>query len=149
MASNVPATYATCESRIREVSSVLQEAAEALMSRVNLSACQELRLTDAIPHTDSPGVYLIFDQDQELLYIGKAERPLGLEVWSKFKRGDGDRVVWATGGPDQDQPEFIATIAIDHEHRYLAPALEGLLIRTLQPRQNSMGSGMPPTAVCR
>lgn len=107
------------------------------LNGLKLSKLEPLNWKKAIPQTDEPGVYLIFDRDQNLIYVGKAERPLGFEVWSKFIRGeDDDQLLWKDGPRMQSQPATIATIAIPPTHSYLAPALEGLLIRELHPELN-------------
>jgi len=130
-----PITYEECVAELTPAVSKMAAAIER--GEWALSARLPLNWIQSIPNSDSPGVYLIFNASGELIYVGKAERPLGLEVWRYLQRGDGDEDVrWK--GPDMgsDHPRFIATIRIPDEDCYLAPALEGLLIETLHPKLN-------------
>lgn len=102
-----------------------------------LSEPQPINWQKGIHGTDSPGVYLIFDTEDRLIYVGKAEQPLGKEVWSKFRRGaSDDDIRWKEWPEDQIRPAKVATIAMGKEEQYLAPALEGILIEILNPQLN-------------
>lgn len=106
----------------------------------SISDAELLTHQERIPHSGEPGVYLIFGEDDRLLYVGKAERDLGYEVWSKFLPAKtGPEVQWIYDEWQNTPPHRIATIPIQKEIMYLAPALEGLLIRRLDPLLNTHG----------
>jgi hypothetical protein len=135
MSKKIPTDYEDCRNELPKA----VEAMKAALSKSDwsISACEPLNWKVGIPNSDIPGVYLIFDGGGALIYVGKAERPMGAEVWSKFKRGQSDEdLLWIEGPLEQAQPRSIATIPIPEEVCYLAPALEGLLIGTLDPQLN-------------
>ena len=84
-----------------------------------------------------PGVYLIFNAQMGLLYIGKATS-LALRLSNYFKyldgRGTGCRVVheyWTA------RPSFVVTVAL--AKAFEASSLEEYLIGTLNPPDNKVG----------
>lgn len=88
------------------------------------------------PNADKPGVYLIFDADLTLLYIGKAAI-IGNRLSTYFvydtTPNRGCRIVhpnWTT------PPVYIATAALSES--FEASSMEEYLIRTLKPIVNKI-----------
>ena len=67
------------------------------------------------------GVYLLFAEDQTLLYVGLAMNRFDDRIWSH------DHHV---------ERHWTDVVAIGHEHYFLAPALEFFLISRLHPPRN-------------
>ena len=92
---------------------------------------------DCWPFSERAGVYLIYSDTFELLYIGKAStnRCLGQRLWDHF--GAGDTCILKEFWPHP--PRFVVNIAVPVELSFEAPALEEYLIRKLQPLTNTVG----------
>jgi hypothetical protein len=93
------------------------------------------------PCAGDPGVYLIFDCDMSLLYVGKASlnHTLGGRLSSYFQYArDGSRGCEVLGTWSA-RPVFVVTIAVDSDKAFEAPALEEYLIGELQPPDNTRG----------
>ncbi|MEQ8178344.1 MAG: GIY-YIG nuclease family protein [Amphiplicatus sp.] len=79
------------------------------------------------------GVYCIYDQDRELLYIGKAScaSSIGsrLTYWFGIK-------TFSPRGNWRTRPAFFFCIATTHH--WEAPSLEEFLITELSPRENAI-----------
>jgi hypothetical protein len=103
-----------------------------------LSARLPLNWTQAIPNSDSPGVYLIFNEADELIYpSARLSAPWAWRSGHICMRGESDADVrWQGPDTETDHPRFLATISIPEGECFLAPALEGLLIETLHPKLN-------------
>jgi len=89
------------------------------------------------PFADYPGVYLLYREDFELLYIGKSSmrRCLGKRLYQHFGGG-------AACAPAEEwlQPvRFVINVAVPRELPFEAPAIEEFLIRKLQPKINGTG----------
>ena len=90
------------------------------------------------PNSDHAGVYLIFNKNGELLYVGKA-RVLGHRLASTFEypqpRGESKACeivpAWSPPGP-----AYIATVAVPDESKFEAASLEEYLIDKLNPSEN-------------
>jgi hypothetical protein len=98
----------------------------------------KLHWPDKWPNADNAGVYLIFGEQLELLYVGKASN-IDTRVSSYFRyTSDGTRRCeikdsWKA------RPAFVATIAVDDDKTFEAAALEEYLITKLQPKENTRG----------
>lgn len=96
-----------------------------------------LRWPGPWPYVDQPGVYLIFDAELKLLYVGKDAR-LGRRLGTYFQyqagRGTTCRIVDALAWGSQ--PAFVATVAVSKT--FEAPSLEEYLIAKLRPSLNKL-----------
>jgi len=96
----------------------------------------EKKWPETWPYVDRPGVYLIFDAEMQLLYVGKAAI-IGrrLSSYFQFSAGRGSRcqIVHPAWNP---KPAYIATIAL--KESFEAAALEEYLITQLHPQANSI-----------
>jgi hypothetical protein len=90
------------------------------------------------PFGDRAGVYLIYSDSFELLYIGKASmnRSLGYRLYDYF--GGGPTCILKSDSWKQ-APRFVVNIAVPTEMPFEAPALEEFLIRKLNPSTNVCG----------
>ena len=89
------------------------------------------------PFADHPGVYLLYSEGFEILYIGKASmsRNLGKRLWERFGAGK-------TCRPKEEwlKPiRFVINIAVPKELAFEAPAIEEFLILKLRPKFNGTG----------
>ena len=96
---------------------------------------------EGYPNADKQGVYIMFDDKLNLLYIGKASAnsTLGKRLGHWFKYGEGNKChlnydTW------QPKPRFLVTIAAQKNKRYEVPALEEFLISKLHPSANFIGT---------
>jgi len=89
------------------------------------------------PFAERAGVYLIYSESFELLYIGKSSmnQCLGKRLWRHF--GGGETCVPNDAWPQA--PRFVVNIAVPQEMPFEAPALEEYLIKKLQPLLNTVG----------
>jgi hypothetical protein len=92
---------------------------------------------DPWPNGERAGAYLVFNEQQELLYVGKAST-LGarLSAWFGFDESGGCRIrhlYWSS------RPTYILTVAVPREMSFEAPALEEYLIAALKPVDNTRG----------
>jgi hypothetical protein len=98
----------------------------------------KLTWKDPWPFDKNPGVYLLYGEDFELLYIGKTSmrRCLGERLYDHFG-GDGGacapREEWLKS------VRFVINVAVPKELSFEAPAIEEFLIRKLQPKINGTG----------
>jgi hypothetical protein len=87
------------------------------------------------PNHDQPGVYLIWDQEMSLRYVGRATT-LGVRLHDRFKEGPDGRCVMEDGW--KSKPRFVATIPV--ERTFEAGALEEYLMAGLGdegPKENA------------
>lgn len=92
------------------------------------------------PDVDSAGVYLLFDTNFNLLYVGKTSlrQTFGSRFYDWFRRDKhtgGCRVI---GEWSRKTPAYVATIAV--QLPFEAPSLEEYLIHELRPSDNSVGA---------
>lgn len=89
------------------------------------------------PFAERAGVYLIYSESFDLLYVGKASmnRCLGQRLWDHF--GGGETCIFKESWPQT--PRFVVNIAVPEELSFEAPALEEYLIKKLQPLCNTVG----------
>jgi hypothetical protein len=94
---------------------------------------------DTWPHTNHPGVYLMLDDADAVLYVGKASANscLGLRLGAYFRYDtDGQRCKFVY--PDWC-PSFVVNVAVPSDSPFEAPALEEFLIKELAPPRNKAG----------
>jgi hypothetical protein len=89
------------------------------------------------PFNNRAGVYMIYDETLQLMYIGKVSmsRFFGHRLYEYFGNGD-------TCTPKMEwlhPARFVINIAVPEEMPFEAPALEEFLIRKLQPPCNGTG----------
>ncbi|MFC4314485.1 GIY-YIG nuclease family protein [Steroidobacter flavus] len=101
-----------------------------------------LRWPSSWPNADSPGVYLIFAADGQLLYVGKS-RSLGtrLDNYFRYSNGRGSDCHIVDSGW-HFKPCFVATIPLLES--FEAAGLEEFLIDRLDPWENKHGSRRDP-----
>jgi hypothetical protein len=95
---------------------------------------------NAYPHPGRAGVYLIFSDSLQLLYVGKASMgssiPKRLQTYFRYGK-IGEMVLhhstWS------QPPRFFYVVAVPEGYEFEAPALEEFLIRRLHPLNNSVG----------
>ncbi len=96
---------------------------------------------NAWPNGERAGVYAIFDDDVQLLWIGKASMnsSLGGRLYKYFRedRHNLDCIIRHTGW--SPRPAYVMTVAVPRDMPFEAPALEKYLINRLQPRDNTIG----------
>jgi hypothetical protein len=86
---------------------------------------------DYWPNVDSPGVYLIFDANLDLPWVGKASfaRTVGSRLSDWFQ--------YENVGSWSRNPAFVATVPV--EAAFEAPSLEEYPIGELHPSDNAIG----------
>jgi len=96
---------------------------------------------DQWPYAKRAGVYLIFDEKLDLLYVGKASlnSSIGDRLYTYFREGQDHGCRIRHEGWDRP-PRYVTTIAVPENTRFEAPALEEFLITRLQPTSNRIGS---------
>jgi hypothetical protein len=90
------------------------------------------------PSDQRAGVYLIYSDTFELLYVGKASMGscLGKRLYTYFGAAQEcvlKHTTWT------QSPRFMLTIAVPESMPFEAPALEEFLIGRLEPTNNSVG----------
>jgi hypothetical protein len=97
------------------------------------------------PHVSRAGVYLIFDDQARLLYVGKAS--MGNDIGSRLGSHFGyavDRATCNARGNWTNKPRFVVTVATPIDSIFEAPSLEEFLIDRLQPMENQRGKLISP-----
>jgi hypothetical protein len=104
------------------------------------SALTERRWPQTWPNADGRGVYLVFDHELSLRYIGKASMrsSIGARLGTYFGYAE-DRSCKILHTGWRVQPRFLVTVAVPDETPWEAPAIEEYLIKRLQPPDNSVG----------
>jgi len=110
----------------------------ALFPEEALADFVESGWNDPYPNADRQGVYLIFGSTGVLLYVGKASMgaTIGGRLGTHFAGKNECRLLstdWT------ERPAYVATIAVPRGMGFEAAALEEFLIRSLAPRDNSLG----------
>ncbi len=107
----------------------------------------EAECEDRWPNVYSPGVYLIFDVNKRVIYIGKASMNswFGARLGTYFKLGPDKSCVVLDADKWNGDPRFVAVIPMQEDFRFEAPALEEFLITKLQPIDNKVGITRRPT----
>lgn len=89
------------------------------------------------PFNNRAGVYMIYDEALQLMYVGKVSmsRFFGHRLYEYFGNGDAcvPKAEWL------HPARFVINIAVPEEMPFEAPALEEFLIRKLQPPCNGTG----------
>jgi len=93
---------------------------------------------DSWPFHDRAGVYMIYSEAGELMYIGKTSmnQCIGKRLYVRFG-GDESCVIKDDWWPQP--PRFVVIVAVPDTQRFEAPALEEFLIKRLQPICNVAG----------
>ena len=93
------------------------------------------------PCSDSPGVYALIDETDEVAYVGKASfnHVIGNRLGARFCYGPDKAVMLTVPEWQSERIRYIAAIGLPAEHAFEAPAIEEFLIHRLQPRLNSVG----------
>jgi len=93
------------------------------------------------PHANRAGVYFIFGDTGNLLYVGKASRgSIGARLDEYFgyeKLTKGCRIIEPQAW--RERPRYVAALAVPEDMWFEAAALEEFLIRELQPPLNAAG----------
>jgi hypothetical protein len=90
------------------------------------------------PNVDNPGVYLVFDANLKVLYVGKASltQNFGTRLAEYFQYEKSTGSCEVRGGWSR-RPEYVGTIPV--EAAFEAPSLEEYLIQELCPSDNTVG----------
>ncbi|WP_143748219.1 GIY-YIG nuclease family protein [Burkholderia sp. JKS000303] len=91
----------------------------------------------SFPNSAAAGVYLVFDREDRLLYIGKADG-LGKRLGAHFGWNP-DRTAGFVKNPKLENAHAVRTIGLPAESWFEAAAIEALLIRKLDPDLNVVG----------
>jgi len=96
---------------------------------------------DYYPYQDRRGVYIIFDDRLNLLYVGKASMGncLGNRLAKYFGYADDRQTCRIWHEHWTKQPRYIMTVAVPIDMPFEAPALEEYLVTSLQPCDNTQG----------
>lgn len=89
------------------------------------------------PNAAAAGVYFVFDRDDNLLYIGKADG-LGSRLGSHFGWSE-DKTTGRVKNAKFNAAHAVRTIGLPDESRFEAAAIEAFLIRRLDPSLNVIG----------
>ena len=118
---------------------------------LKLSALYALRPDEALavasdwdkewPNSNHAGVYFIFDSSYRLLYVGKASMKncIGDRLSAHFPNDKATKTCRIVGWYKQEQPMYVATVAIPHDIKFEAAALEEYLIDRFNPIYNFQG----------
>lgn len=103
-------------------------------------APSEFAWPSAWPNAGQAGVYAFFDDNAELIYVGKSSMnsSLGARLGAYFRFGDGGRCELA-GGDWRRLPRLVVTVGVPDSMTWEAPALEEFLIQELGPPLNVQG----------
>ena len=95
---------------------------------------------DQWPHASRKGVYIIMDEQLNVLYVGKAsfENTIGARLGSYFAFAT-DRACKIVDENWSAPPRYVSSVAVPDDSAFEAPALEEYLIRKLVPRDNTVG----------
>ena len=95
-------------------------------------------LKNDIPDTERPGVYVFYDEDKNLLYIGKASwnSTVGARIASYFKKNPETAIETLPSHNWTRDPKYVQTIPV--ERAFEASSLEEYLITTLRPVDNTL-----------
>lgn len=86
------------------------------------------------PHGDYPGVYVIFDKDMNIIYVGVAS-PLGRRLYDHFRGGQECVFTENWNIP----PYALVTIPVDKNASWERLSLEEFLIQKFNPAENTRG----------
>ena len=94
----------------------------------------------AYPYAERAGVYLIFSELLDILYIGKASMGscIGKRLWTYFHFALEQECILKHSTWTQP-PRFLMIVAVPEDMPFEAPALEEFLIGRLLPPDNSAG----------
>ncbi|MCH8171813.1 MAG: GIY-YIG nuclease family protein [Proteobacteria bacterium] len=96
------------------------------------------------PYCDEAGIYAIFNENEELLYIGKASNnsSIGSRLGSYFKNDEKGNfsLKHPEGWGEKGKPRFIIGVSVSEP--FEAPSLEEYLIYKLQPEINQVGKNI-------
>ena len=100
----------------------------------------QLDFSKSFPNAEKPGVYILLDENKNVLRIGKAscKRILGQRLNDYFGWAEGRK-----GGVARDERfktvRYIVTIPVPLDRAFEAPAVEEYLIDQLEPELNDQG----------
>lgn len=86
------------------------------------------------PHGDYPGVYVIFDKDMNIIYVGMASS-LGRRLYDHFRGGQ--ECVFTENW--NISPNALVTIPVDKNASWERLSLEEFLIQKFNPSENVRG----------
>lgn len=95
---------------------------------------------DYYPFYNRAGIYLAFDENKKLIYIGKASmsNKIGHRVGARFKQGaNGECEPKSNSDGWAKECKYLSAIAVPHA--FEAPSLEEYLIGVFAPKFNSVG----------
>lgn len=98
----------------------------------------EYGFKESWPFLNDGGVYLILDENKNVIYVGKADK-FGQRLSGHFRAGSmGECIIysqqWWT-----NQPRYIINVKVPEDRKYENLSLEGYLISMLDPDDNTAG----------
>lgn len=97
----------------------------------------EYGFTNSWPFLNDGGVYLVLDENMDVIYVGKAD-VFGKRLYDHFREDENGRCIVRESGW-KNSPRYIVNIKVPSERLYENLSLEGYLIRTLDPDDNYLG----------
>lgn len=96
---------------------------------------------DEWPNGDKAGVYIFFDNNLDIIYIGKASmnNTLSARLYSYFRYNKKTESCKIKHNGWRNKPRYVLTIAVPDEMSFEAPAIEEYPIQEMQPKDNTIG----------
>jgi excinuclease UvrABC nuclease subunit len=93
------------------------------------------------PNSGFPGVYVFLDEQQQILYVGKASYNnfIGPRLGAYFKRGNEEKSEGIINNDFYRDVRYLVTIPVHEDRAFEAPAIEEFLIKELNPPLNVIG----------
>ena len=91
--------------------------------------------TKTYPNADGPGVYVLLDGNQVVVYVGKASfsATIGSRLGNHIVRDSNGEPCVSNPAWESAHIRYISTIGLPIVHAFEAPAIEEFLITRLQP----------------
>lgn len=101
----------------------------------------KLKWPDDWANSDRAGVYIFFNEDLNILYIGKASmyNSLGYRLSDYFRYNRKTKRCKIKHSNWSEPPRYVLTVAVPTDMSFEAPALEEYLITKTQPKDNDRG----------
>lgn len=95
---------------------------------------------DYYPHATLPGVYVIHDNWNRLIYIGKASKgaTIGIRLHHHFHE-----LKHGGKGPEWNKAQWARSIPVPRSHAFEAPAIEEYLLCRLRTKANRIAGAGP------
>ena len=93
------------------------------------------------PNGDKAGVYIFFDNNLDVIYVGKASmnNTLSTRLYSYFRYNKKTGACKIKHNDWTTNPRYVLTVAVPTNMSFEAPAIEEYLICKMQPKDNTIG----------